>query len=94
MYICRECGEVFNEPAVQRETHDWLDGSPSEEWAVCPNCSSSDYSEAVQCGECGVYFSEEDTDKFVVFSPEAADSDFSHVVCNNCLHDYCVENFT
>jgi ribosomal protein S27E len=29
-----------------------------------------------------------------VFSPEAADSDFAHVVCNDCLHDYCVENFT
>ena len=53
MYICNECGAVFDEPAVEREVHFWIDGSPLEEFSVCPECGDTDFTEAFECDGCG-----------------------------------------
>ena len=55
MYICNECGAVFEAPAVEREVHYWLDGQPAEEFAVCPDCGGTAISEAFECDGCGEY---------------------------------------
>lgn len=44
-YMCRECGEEFDEPHRYTEMHGFTYG-PGEEWAVCPNCGSCDWAEA------------------------------------------------
>lgn len=44
-YMCRECGEEFDEPHRYTERHGFSYG-PGEEWAVCPNCGSCDWAEA------------------------------------------------
>lgn len=49
MYICGNCDDTFIEPDYI------MDGE--EEWAVCPNCHSDMYEEAVECCECGCYMS-------------------------------------
>lgn len=57
MYICTECGHVFEE-GEERVESDCLGechGSPSyEKYRVCPECGG-DYDEAVRCEECGHY---------------------------------------
>lgn len=57
MYICNDCGAVFDEPAVEREVHFWIDGSPAEEFSVCPECGDTDFTEAFECDGCGEYCS-------------------------------------
>ena len=57
MYICNECGAVFDEPAVEREVHFWIDGSPVEEFSACPECGDTDFTEAFECDGCGEYCS-------------------------------------
>lgn len=54
MYICEDCGEVFEEPKTFYESHG-LDSPPYEQWSVCPNCSSTNYKEAHECSRCGEY---------------------------------------
>ena len=60
MYICKKCGEIFDEPDVMRfvEHH----GEYDEPWAVdyCPECGSDEFEEAECCSNCGEYFAEED----------------------------------
>lgn len=56
MYICKECGEVFEDYAEQREIHDELDGAPYESFAVCPYCGESSFETADECDECGEFF--------------------------------------
>lgn len=43
-YKCRDCGAEFDEPCRYTERHGFAYG-PGEEWAVCPNCGSSDWDE-------------------------------------------------
>lgn len=59
MFICNECGEIFDEPKIVRETHG-LDCPPYEEIAVCPCCEDTDFCEAKKCERCGEYFAELD----------------------------------
>ena len=44
-YICRECGETFDEPYEWLERHG-LDHGPYERWSACPHCGSCDYDDA------------------------------------------------
>lgn len=53
MYICNNCGEVFETPATYEEHHPYGMGTATEEWAVCPHCEDTNYSEAKQCERCG-----------------------------------------
>ena len=59
MYICKECGGVFDEYAEDREVHDELDGAPYESFAVCPYCSGTGFEDAEECEQCGEYFAME-----------------------------------
>lgn len=45
-YMCRECGEGFDEPHVYFERHGFTHG-PAEQFAVCPCCGSCDWAEAI-----------------------------------------------
>ena len=38
MYVCKECGHLFEEPRKMVERHG-LDSPPYEEFNVCPSCS-------------------------------------------------------
>lgn len=53
MYICRDCGTIFEEPKHYSETHG-LDNPPYEEYSGCPECGG-DYNETYMCSECGQY---------------------------------------
>lgn len=57
MYICIECGNLFEEGEQRREREYMGEchGSPAyEEYAVCPSCGG-EYDEAVRCAECNHY---------------------------------------
>lgn len=49
MYICKTCGEVFEEPRIIYEPHSYGEGSAYERWAVCPHCDSEMIEEAAYC---------------------------------------------
>lgn len=60
-YICAKCDEVFDEDeaGVIYETigEGVMRGQyPAE--ACCPNCGSTEFDEARECGECGEYYAE------------------------------------
>lgn len=50
MYICLECGELFEEPKHYVETHN-LDTPPYEEWTGCPRCGGA-YTGTYRCECC------------------------------------------
>ena len=58
MYICSNCGEVFDEPKTIEEHHPYGMTYATEYWSVCPHCHDSDYSEAEQCEMCGEFVAE------------------------------------
>lgn len=55
MYICRACGNVFENPKEYIESHG-LDTPPYERWKGCPVCGGN-YAYARQCDGCGDYIS-------------------------------------
>lgn len=57
MYLCEECGAVFEEPRIFYDTHG-LPTPPYEKWAQCPKCRSTKIDEAEQCSRCGRYEAE------------------------------------
>lgn len=57
MYICNECGAVFDDPKTYYEHHPYGMGYAEEKWLVCPYCYG-DFQEAEQCEECGEYVAE------------------------------------
>lgn len=54
MYICEDCGAVFEEPSVYEDHHPYGMTYAVEEWAECPKCGGS-FDEAVQCPRCWEY---------------------------------------
>ena len=50
MFVCIECGNVFNVPKKYTETHG-LDCGPFEVCNACPVCGGS-YTEALKCDCC------------------------------------------
>ena len=54
MYICLDCGHIFDEPKEWVETHGF-DYGPYEEWSGCPRCGGA-YEKAVECDICGEYY--------------------------------------
>lgn len=58
MYICNECGEVFEEPKIYEEHHPYGMGYAVEKIAVCPHCKDTDIDEAKVCQRCGEYVAE------------------------------------
>lgn len=53
MFVCKECGHVFEEPEYWVEKHGF-DYPPYEEWSGCPNCRG-DYVETHICDGCSDY---------------------------------------
>ena len=70
MYICRDCGELFEHPVTHYD-----DPSPygvslpsgSYEYYECPECGSDDITEAEECPCCGNHY------------------DGQKVLCDNCM---------
>ena len=48
MYICEDCGAVFDDPKVI--------GDDVDRGECCPDCGSYYFDEALECEECGEYF--------------------------------------
>lgn len=76
MFICLDCGIVFEEPKAYIERHG-LDSPPYEVINGCPVCGGS-YVETMCCNECGSWI----TDEYI----ELKDSS---VICDKC---YKVKN--
>ena len=51
LYICLECGKVFEEPVYWTERHGFSYG-PYEEWYGSPCCYGG-YTRAYECDYCG-----------------------------------------
>ena len=64
MFICLDCGCIFEEPTKYIDTHG-LDYPPYEEYSGCPSCGGA-YTEAPRCDGCGEYI----TDTYVEIGDE------------------------
>lgn len=71
MYICLDCGEIFEEPKYYTEKHG-LDTPPYEEYRGCPVCGGG-YEGAKICDICKSYI----TDEYIVTSN-------NDIICENC----------
>ena len=78
MYLCIECGALFDEPRRTIETHG-LDGPPYEVWNVCPECGGA-YVETVRCHMCADWI----TSDYVELNNGS-------IFCSDC---YVVKNIT
>ena len=61
MYICKDCGAVFEEPYKWRDDPSPAGVSLSSgyyEYWECPSCGSEDVDEAERCEVCGEYIAE------------------------------------
>lgn len=87
-YKCKECGSVFDEPEIIKTTHNSrYEAHGYEEYGKCPNCPSDEFIECVICDYCGEAVAN-DIDDYVYFKERDEN------ICNDCLHDYCVENYS
>ena len=50
LFVCIECGNLFETPDEWEETHG-LDHGPYEHWTGCPACGGR-YTDAHRCDEC------------------------------------------
>ena len=53
MWVCTNCGHIFDEPRHWEERHGLSDG-PFESFSGCPKCGEP-YTEAKQCDCCGEF---------------------------------------
>ena len=58
MFICENCGHLFEDHKVIREHHPYGMGYASEDFYVCPNCGDDNTVTAKECSRCGEYFAE------------------------------------
>ena len=59
MFICFDCGAVFDEPATYRDSRGEFWGAPVwETCGMCPVCGSTEYDTAECCERCGEYVPE------------------------------------
>ena len=79
---CFNCGAVFDSDGYEVE---YVDGFPVH---VCPKCGGDDYREAIECDCGGAVIDTNYFDRGYVRFKNGND------VCDECLHDYCKENFT
>lgn len=79
-YICRDCGETFDEPKHYTERHG-LETGPYEELTCCPFCGGS-YEKAVACECCGRLIPE--SEACIADNPDGV-GDLS--VCSDCADD-------
>lgn len=74
MYVCIECGNLFENPIEWVETHG-LDTPPYEHWSGSP-CCRSNYTEAFRCNECDDWIT---GDYIRVGDKRYCDSCYSHM---------------
>lgn len=72
MYVCVECGALFEEPLYYTETHGFS-RPPYENWRVCPSCYG-EYAVAKKCDCCDEYI----TDTYI-------ELDNGKRYCSNCF---------
>ena len=82
-YICRDCGETFDEPKHYTERHG-LETGPYEELTCCPFCGGS-YEKAVACECCGRLIPE--SEACIAENPDGV-GDLS--VCSDCADELAV----
>ena len=70
MYICENCGELYDELPIRKEYHGELEGNWYETFAEC-SCGGN-IEKAYECKVCGEWFSE--------------DIILTEGVCDFCLH--------
>ena len=58
MYICNNCGEIFEDCKIIEEHHPYGMGTAAERLAVCPYCKDTNFQEAKECERCGEFFAE------------------------------------
>lgn len=75
-YICRDCGETFDEPRRYTERHG-LETGPYEELTCCPFCGGS-YEKAVTCACCG---------RLIPESEACLTDDLQCTLCTDCADD-------
>lgn len=79
MYVCLDCGELFEYPMKIVEKHG-LDSPPYEEFYGCPECGGT-YVETMQCYSCGNYI----TGDYI----ETLEGDY---YCENCFEVKNIED--
>jgi formylmethanofuran dehydrogenase subunit E len=57
MYLCVDCGKLFEEPKDYFETHGFM-SRPYETWSGCPHCGGA-YVETIRCDVCGKWITGE-----------------------------------
>lgn len=56
MYVCLDCGTLFEEyKQCQSEPLEYFGFPCREKWSGCPNCESWNTCEVFQCDSCGEY---------------------------------------
>lgn len=55
MFVCNDCGEVFEECKVIEEPRPYGMGFAIEYLSVCPCCGEGGIEEAKRCENCGEY---------------------------------------
>lgn len=73
VYICKNCGEIFEEPKIVKESRGEFWGHPAFEDCYYSPCCGCDYDEAIECNICGEWYSEDD---------------LCMGVCSKCIDDY------
>lgn len=73
MFVCLECGNIFETPQYWEETHG-LDYGPYEKWSGCNICGGA-YAEAHKCVSCHDWIN----DDYVI----AGDNRY----CQNCYRE-------
>lgn len=57
MFICLDCGKIFEEPIHFTERHG-LDSPPYEEYDGCPGCGGA-FAETYRCSCCGEWITDD-----------------------------------
>jgi hypothetical protein len=60
MFICLDCGEDFYDFDTYDDPRPYGEQTVYETFAVCPNCKSDNFSEAVKCTRCEKIIAKED----------------------------------
>ena len=71
MYLCVNCGELFEEPVQYVETHGFS-SPPYETFYGCPSCCEP-FVETVRCDECGEWV----TGEYIKLNN-------GYIICSNC----------
>lgn len=75
MYICCDCGEVFEKSdcgSSREYVGEFWGVDAYEDVACCPKCNSTCFDDALQCEDCGAWFSK---------------NDLNNGFCEDCLDD-------